>query len=269
MNNMIKVLKEQLVNFNLIYKLSIYNMKSEYSNHYLGVFWNILQPLMQVGIYYLVFGLGLKGSHNDVVGVPFILHLVTGIFPWLFISQSINAGAMSIYSKLSLVTKMKFPSSALISISFTNSFLNLLITTSLVFVISVLKGYVPWWHYLWFIYFIISSYLLIFGINLIMSTVIIIIRDFRNILQNVIRMGFFLTPIFWAAETADPIMSKIMSFNPFAYLIGIYRTAFIHGNVSIYGDWKDHLYFWTLTLLLLFIGSQVHYKFKNKLVDYL
>ncbi|TDM12399.1 ABC transporter permease [Macrococcus lamae] len=269
MKEIISLFKEQLNHVSLIYKLAIYNMKSQYSNHYLGVFWNFLQPMLQVGLYYVVFGLGLKGSHSDVSHVPFIIHLISGLFPWLFISQSINAGSNAILSQLSLVTKMKFPSSTLLSISFTNSLINLLITTAILFIISLLNGYVSWWHYLQFFYFIIASYFLIFGISLIMSTLVILVRDTKNILQNVMRMAFFITPIFWAIENATPLMHKISALNPFSYLIGIYRTAFIHNQPEFYGNWQDHLYFWSLTMLLLFIGSHVHFKFRSKLVDYL
>nr|WP_263313759.1 ABC transporter permease [Mammaliicoccus sp. Marseille-Q6498] len=270
MKDIIEIFNEQFKNLPKIFKLAIYNMKSQYANHYLGVFWNILQPMLQVAVYYLVFGLGLRGDANaQVVGVPFLVHLISGLFPWLFISQGINTGAAAIQANVGLLSKMRFPSSIFISIALTNNMINLMITTSIIFVISLVNGYVPWWHYFWFIYFLIASYAIIFGLSLIMSTLIIIIRDTKNLLQNVIRMLFFMTPIFWAMEEAHGILQKIASLNPFAYLVGVYRTAFVHGNVSVYGSWHDHLYFWLITILLLLIGSLVHSRFKRKLLDYL
>ncbi|MEE1108203.1 MAG: ABC transporter permease [Macrococcus canis] len=269
MKELFLLFKEQVSHISLIYKLAIYNIKSNYSNHYLGVFWNFLQPLLQVVLYYIVFGLGLRGNKTDVLGVPFIIHLISGLFPWIFISQSIMGGSSAIQSRLSLVTKMKFPSSTLLSISFMNTVINLLITTSIIFVLSLYNQLVPWWHYFWFLYFIVASYVFIFGISLIMSTLVILVRDTKNILQNVMRMAFFVTPIFWAIENSNPIMHKINAFNPFGFLVGIYRSAFTRGNEWVYGSWHDHLFFWSLSLLLLFIGSRVHFKFRNKLIDYL
>ena len=269
MNILFKLIYEQINHIELIYKLAIYNVKSQYTNHYLGVFWNFLQPMLQVGLYYLVFGMGLRGTHADVNGIPYIVVLISGLFPWLFISQSIIAGSSAIQSKLSLVTKMKFPSSTLLSISFTNALINLLITSSIILIISLFYQLVPIWHYLFLIYFIFSSYMLIFGISLIMSTLVILIRDTKNILQNIMRMGFFLTPIFWTVENANHIMRKISDLNPFSYLINIYRVTFINPNLSYIGNVYDHLYFWSLTCLVLFIGARVHFKFRNKLVDYL
>ncbi|REH78029.1 ABC transporter permease [Staphylococcus felis] len=269
MKSLLEILKEQITNLPKIIKLALYNMKSQYANHYLGVFWNILQPLLQVTVYYIVFGLGLRGSGGSVMGVPFIVHLITGLFPWLFISQGINTGAGAIQQNMGLLSKMRFPSSIFISITLTNNVINLLITTTIVFIISLINGYVPLWHYLWFIYFLISSFSIIFGISLIMSTLTVVIRDTKNLLQNIIRMLFFMTPIFWVIEEQHGILVKIASLNPFAYLVGIYRTAFIHGQVPVYGTWTDHLYFWITTLLLLFIGASIHIKFRKRLIDYI
>lgn len=269
MKELIKLIEEQVSHLELIYKLAIYNIKSQYSNHYLGVFWNFLQPMMQVGLYYVVFGLGLRGTHSDVDGIPYIVMLISGLFPWLFISQSINAGAGAIHSKLGLVTKMKFPSSTLLSISFTNALINLMITSSILFIISLYLHLVPLWHYLWFIYFVFSSYMLIFGISLVMSTLVILVRDTRNILQNVMRMAFFLTPIFWTLDHANHLMHKISALNPFSYLVGIYRICFIKASPHMYGNIYDHFYFWSVTLFILVIGAHIHFKFRNKLVDYL
>ncbi|KAA1042630.1 ABC transporter permease [Macrococcus equipercicus] len=260
------ILKEQFENMHMIRKLAIYNMKTEYSNHYLGMFWNILQPLFQVLIYYVVFGMGMRQGGT---GMTYLLHLISGLFPWLFISQSLNIGANAIYAQLGLVTKMKFPSSVLLSISFTNTFINLLFTTAIVVAMSLINGYRGYIHFFEFIYFIVAAFALIFAINLVMSTLVILVRDTRLILQNVLRMGFFVTPIFWNVHTASPILQKIASLNPFAFLIGMYRNAFIEGSAPVYGHLGDHLYFWSITLLLLFIGSHIHYRFKNRLIDFL
>ncbi|WP_271402319.1 ABC transporter permease [Salinicoccus roseus] len=269
MKKVFDIFKEQWTHRHLIWQLSIYQIKSQYANHYLGVFWNILQPAMQVLIYYIVFGMGLRGVRGDIDDIPFIIYLVSGLFPWLFLSQGVNSASNSIQSQLSLVTKMKFPSSTLISIAVVNNIINLFMTTALIVVLSIWNGYSEPMHYLGFIYFLFASYIFIFAFGLIMSSLVILVRDMKNVLQNVIRMFFFLTPIFWSLNGVHPILEAITSFNPFAYLVMNYRQAFVMPESPIYGDFGDHLYFWSLTLLLLYIGVHVHYRFRNKLIDYL
>lgn len=269
MFKIIEFFKEQWHHRHLIWKLSIYNIKSQYANHYLGAFWNILQPLLQVAIYYVVFGLGLRGDRADVEGLPFIVYLISGLFPWLFIQQGINSASNAIQGQLSLVTKMKFPASVLLSTSILNALFNLLLVTSIVVGISLWNGYSEPIHYLGLLYFIFASCALIFGISLIMSSLVIIIRDMKNILQNIIRMFFFMTPIFWSLTEANEILQTMASLNPFAYLLMNYRNAMVFDAAPLYGGMSDHLYFWTLTVILIYIGVHIHYRFKNKLVDYL
>lgn len=268
MNNMYKIFKEQWMHRKLIYKLAIYNTKSKYANHLLGVFWDIIQPALQVAIYYVVFGLGLRGTRADVDGVPFIIYLIGGIFPWLFITASVNNASNAIQSQLDLVTKMKFPSSTLLTIAFVNSLFSFIITSVIMIIISLTFGYSEPMHFLALLYVIIASYLLVMGIALIMSTLIIIIRDMKNILQNIMRMFFFLTPIFWSVSESNQILHLLTSLNPFAYIVMNYRYAMVFEDTPLYGDFGDHLYFWSVTLLLLFIGVSIHFRFRHKLVDY-
>ncbi|WP_020006174.1 ABC transporter permease [Salinicoccus albus] len=269
MYNIFKFLKEQWTNRRLIFGLAIYDLKAQYANHYLGVFWNILQPAMQVLLYYIVFGLGLRGDRGDVGELPFIIHLITGVFPWLFLSSAVNSTSGAIQGQLSLVTKMKFPSSTLISVSLVNSVINLMMTTAIVTFISLINGYSSPLHYLGLLYFIFASIVLTSGIGLIMSSLVILIRDMKNVLQNVVRMFFFVTPIFWSLNEANEIMHVISSFNPFAYLVMNYRNAMVLEEAPLYGDTADHIYFWAVTLFIFYVGVHVHYRFRDKLVDYL
>lgn len=265
-----EIILEQLKHRTQILKLTIYNMKSEYANHYLGLFWNIIQPVMQLMIYFVVFGLGLRGGGDRLIdGVPFLLYLVTGVFSWLFISQGINAGSSAILSNIGLLSKMKFPPSVFISIVLTNKIINLLFTTSLILIVSIFNDLVPLWHYLYFFYFLFCSLILIYAISLLTSVLVVVIRDTKNLLSNFIRMCFFLTPIFWSANEAHDLLQVISNLNPFAYLLGIYRFAFIYGDLNAFGTIVDHLYFWVLTITLLIIGSIVHHHFKKHLIDYI
>ena len=174
----------------------------------------------------------------------------------------------SIQSQMDLVTKMKFPASTLLTISFVNSLFSFLITTGILVIIAGIGGFSNPLHYFAIIYILLATYALVMGIALIMSSMIIIVRDMKNVLQNVIRIFFFLTPIFWSLSEANQILQTLSSLNPFAYLIMNYRYAFVYEEAPLYGTMSDHIYFWALTLLLIFIGAQIYYRFKDRLVDY-
>src|SRR5699024_766717 len=155
------------------------------------------------------------------------------------------------------------------SVAIVNNVINLFITSAIVLFISLANGYSSPLHYLGFFYFLFASVAITTAIGLIMSTLVILIRDMKNVLQNVIRMFFFVTPIFWSLDEANDLMHTISSFNPFAYLVMNYRTALVLEESPLYGDMPNHIYFWSITIFLFYIGVNVHYRFKDKLVDYL
>ena len=269
MKNVFALLKENFENLHLIWKLSLYNIKAQYANHYLGILWAILMPAAQVGVFYVIFGLGLRGDRGDVQNVPFLVYLITGIFAFGFIQGCINSASNAISSQIGLVTKMKFPSSILLSMSIANNVVTFMIMSFIVLVISVVNSYSEPLHYLVWFYFMFATIIFAYSIALIMSSLIILIRDIKNVQANVMRMFFFITPIFWEVEGRPPIMETIVAFNPFAYLLMTFRYAMIFDGPAFYGGVSDHIFFWSITLFLFFIGVQVHYRYKDRLVDYL
>ncbi|MFP3637010.1 Teichoic acid translocation permease TagG, partial [Bacillus sp. SIMBA_033] len=80
MNALVKILKEQFNSFPLIMRLAVYETKSKYQVNYLGILWQFLNPMIQMLAYWFVFGLGIRGGHDMVLGngdsVPFIVWML-------------------------------------------------------------------------------------------------------------------------------------------------------------------------------------------------
>src|SRR5699024_4871845 len=102
MNNILALFKEQWDNRVLIWKLSLYNYKSTYARHYLGVLWVVLMPILQSAVFWFVFGVRIRRPRGDVGNLPFIVHILSGIFPWGFIAPCVTCGAAAILSKVGL-----------------------------------------------------------------------------------------------------------------------------------------------------------------------
>src|SRR5699024_7364172 len=172
-------------------------------------------------------------------------------------------------SQIGLVTKMKFPSSLLLFMSMANNVITFMIMSVIVLVISIVNGYSEPLHYLVWFYFMFATIILTYSIGLIMSSVNILIRDFKNIQANVMRMFFFITPIFWQPAARPPFMNTIMAVNPLAYVLMTFIYALICDSPDFYGDVSGRNFFWLITLFLFGIGVLVHYRYKDRLVDYL
>lgn len=106
------LIKEQFLNIGIIFRISKYEDKAEYQSHYLGLIWEYLYPLIQIGIYWLVFGIGLKHG-NSTHGIDYLVWMVIGITPWFFMNRATLDASKSIYQRVGMVSKMKFPVSVL------------------------------------------------------------------------------------------------------------------------------------------------------------
>lgn len=266
MNFVWLVMKEQLLNLNLIFRLGIYEGKSQYKMHYLGAFWQVLNPLIQIGIYWFIFGLGIRGG-SSVGETPFFLWLIAGLVPWFFISNTITQGSNSIYSKINLVSKMKFPVSVLPSIKIIGnsiSFIIMLIITILIFFLNkTLSGYL-----LQIPYYMFCLYFLLFGLTLLLSTLTTIIRDVQQMVQSIMRIMMYALPILWNVESFPRLILNMLQLNPFFYIIDGFRYSLLGGK-WFFNDLSYTLYFWFVSILILLIGSCVHLKFRHKFVDYI
>ncbi len=262
------IIREQLRSLPLIARLAVYDMKSQYQIHYLGILWQWLNPLIQVFAYWFVFGMGLKQGASVEGGYPFIIWMLAGIIPWFFISPTLLQGASSIYKRINLVAKMNFPVSALPTVAIVTNLFTYFIMIIIYVIILLLNGYYPTLYWLQYFYYLLCMVAFMFSLSLFNSTISIIVRDYQQMLQAVTRLLFFLTPIFWSMDHLEGAVGTIIKLNPFYYIIDGFRNTFLYES-WFFNDVKYGLYFWLLTLLLLMVGSIMHMKFRDRFVDFL
>ncbi|MEH7328562.1 ABC transporter permease, partial [Priestia megaterium] len=186
-------MKEQSSNFHLILRLARYDMKGKYQLHYLGAVWQFLTPVIQVLLYWLVFGIGIRGG-APVHGVPFFAWLMVGLIPWFFISPSILQGSNSVYARVSLVSKMKFPVSILPTVTIISNSFQLIVMLVVLAFIFIVYGINPGLHILQLPYYLVSLFVFLFAVTLLGSTISTIVRDFQQALQAIMRMMVYLLP---------------------------------------------------------------------------
>ncbi|MFF2445651.1 ABC transporter permease [Neobacillus sp. NPDC058068] len=267
MRFVLQVLKELAQNFHLVLSLVSYDIKSKYRMHYLGIFWELITPILKIAVYWFVFGIGLRQG-APINGVPYFLWLVAGLIPWFFISPAVTQGCNSVYEKVNLVSKMKFPISVLPGTKILSHFRNFLIMLIVLLVILLANGFRPGIYLLQLPYYLLCTLAFLFAFTLLGSTISIMFRDFQLMLQNAMRLLFFITPVIWDRSHLPSSYQALLKLNPFSYLIEGYRFTFL-GQGWFYTDKQFGLYFWSITLLFLFIGSFIHLKFRSKFIDYL
>ncbi|MBS4178112.1 ABC transporter permease [Lederbergia citrea] len=272
MKSAITVIKEQVEHFYLVRRLSVYELKSKNKSNYLGMAWEVINPLIQILIYWFVFGSIRQRADITVapgMDVPFIYWLLGGFIIWIFFYQSTIEGSKSIYTRLRMLSKMNFPMSVIPNIVIFSHFYIHLIMIGITVIIFQLAGYYINIYFLQMIYFIFAAFCLIFAISLITSTLSTIIRDIHMFLNATLRMLLYLSPILWQITILDEPLPTIMKLNPLYYIIEGYRSALFGLDWYFIVNWQYTLYFWGLVIALLLFGSMLHVKFRRHFIDYL
>lgn len=267
MKEVITLVKEQFENLGIIFRISRYEDKAEYQSHYLGLMWEYLYPLIQIGIYWLVFGIGLKHG-NSTHGVNYLPWMVIGITPWFFMNRSTLDASKSIYQRVGMVSKMKFPVSVLPTIKIVGNLSSF--WTMLVFsiVIGFIYGITPSLYWLQWIYYFVAMIAWLVAFGIFNSTISVLVRDYRILLQSVMRMLFYLSGVLFNFETgAFPApFVRILQLNPFFYIISGFRQSMLSQGWF----WERptlNIIFWGFVLFFLLVGSHLHYKFRSRFVD--
>jgi teichoic acid transport system permease protein len=275
MRSVIAVIKEQIKSFYLVRRLSAYEMKSANSNTYLGILWEIINPMIQIAIYWFVFGYGIFRSAGradvEVNGelIPYFPWMLSGIIVWFFINQSITQGSKSIYSRIKMISKMSFPMSVVPTFVIFAKLYQHLMLLAVVLVIFHFLGYPINIYYLQLIYFIAATVVFLVALSLITSTISTIIRDFQMLLQAVVRVLIYLSPFLWPPYHLPETVQIIMRLNPVFYLAEGYRSSILGISWYVVEQWEYTLYFWGITIVLLIFGSVLHVKFRDRFVDFL
>ena len=268
MKSSIKVLKEQLNNIQLVRRLSLYEIKSQTSANYLGAAWDIINPGIQIMIYWFVFGFGIR-QRAPVGDVEYLQWMFAGILVWFFINQGIMKSTRSIYSKIRMLSKMNFPMSIIPNYVVISLLYPHLILLGIGIIILNLMGYPISIYYLQLPIYIALTVALLFSIALITSTLATIVRDVQMMLQATMRMLLYLSPILWPPTLLPESWQTWLKLNPFYFIIEGYRNSLLGQSWYFLENPMYTLYFITVIIVLFMIGSYLHVKFRSQFIDFL
>ncbi len=265
------VLHENFTNLFRIYSISKYELLGDMRDSKLGLFWNFAHPFIQVLTYWFAFGLVFNKKDVTMYNttVPYIFWMLGGMVVWFLISPCITNGCNAVFSKINVITKMKFPVSILPATVVLKELFNHLCLMIILLVIFLFGGYHPTLHWLELFYYLICA--IIFSVSLSMTTSVLnmLARDTRKLVLALMRLLLYLTPILWSMDQlshAPKFIIFIMKANPIYYIVQGYRDCFFyHKGLIFYSN--SMIAFWAITLVLFVFGSCMMYKFKHKFID--
>ncbi len=238
----------------LLWALVGRELKGRYRGSLLGFLWTFLNPLMLLAVYALVFSVYFRIQMEH-----YAVFMFTGLLPWVFFSSSLNEGAGAITEGGSLVTKVMFPLQVLPAVKVMANFVNYLLSLPILFAFYLADGVHLGWGLLAF--FAVGAVHLIFtyALALLLSAANVFLRDTKHVVNNLLTLWFFLTPILYPLSQIPEAFRPLVYLNPAAVITLAYQDLFFWGRWPAWGPLAGVAAL-SLVLLVLAVVVFEHYK---------
>lgn len=199
------------------------DLRQRYLGSLWGGAWALLQPLLTLAIYAVVFVEVLKVRLPEAAGPGFVPFFAAALWPWTAFAEALNRGMGAIPDNAGLLGKVALPSSVLVVAPVTTSFL--VHGTGFVGVVVVLaavgQGVAPA-GLLQAAPMFALLYLLAVGLGLLLAALQVFVRDLAQVIAQLLSLLFFLTPIVYAREMVPARFAELLGWNPLtAYIEGV------------------------------------------------
>lgn len=225
----------------------------------LGLSWTVLQPLTLLALYWFVFTFMIPRTPTPGTG-NYALFLISGLIPWIAMSEGIVRGTTSIVENAPLVRRLTLRSEILVLVPNVTAVLFELIGLGLVLGILILRGEPI--KGVWALPFAMALQLALqAGVAFILAALFVFFRDVTQVL------GFFLTIIFYLSPILYPVEGRfagLFFWNPLTALFGLFRTAILAQPLP---DARSVVFLMAVTAGILLAGLTVFRRAQRNFAD--
>lgn len=229
-------------------------LRARYKGSALGFAWNFVNPLLQLVVFWILFGVVLRTRPITASGEqPYAIFLFVGLLPWTFFATSLQSGASSILANASLVKKVRMPLQVLPAASVLSALANFVL--SFVVLVAVLAIFGPRHPegLVWIPVLGALQVVLNLGFAYLLGALAVFFRDVQHILGILLLAWYFLTPVLFPVSVLNdrPEQLRLLYANPMTAIIVSYQRALLDG---LSPDWVALAYSALFAIALFIVG---------------
>ena len=216
----------------LIWSFVKRDISSKYVGSLLGLYWSVLNPIITLVVYIIVFGVFLKVRLPGTTSIwDFALYFAAGFLPWLAFQESVVRASRSIIDNKNYIKKVPFPSEIFPIYTTLSEFVNLFIGLGIFFVLFLILKGVPTIFILLLPLAIILQMIFTLSLAFFLSSGAVYFRDIPQILGALFMIWFWATPIAYTINLIPENFQWIVKLNPAYYMLEIYRDVLFYGKL--------------------------------------
>jgi lipopolysaccharide transport system permease protein len=217
----------------LFYFLVWRDIKIRYKQTFLGAAWALIRPLMGMVVFTILFN-KLVGFSTE--GVPYLLFTFCGVVAWNFFSEGVVGASQSLLANANLISKVYFPRVIIPAAAILAGLLDFSIAFSLAIVLMIYFQFAPTLSIVLLPAFVFLTILTSLGIGFWFSSISVQYRDVAHALPFIVQVGFWITPVGYAANKIPENYRVLYWLNPIVCVIEGFRWSMLH-----YGSLPLHL----------------------------
>jgi lipopolysaccharide transport system permease protein len=244
----------------LLYFLVWRDVKVRYKQTVLGVAWAVLQPVLYMVLFTVVFG---RIAHLPSDGVPYPVFVLAGLLPWTFVANAVTSAGTSLVNNSNLITKVYFPRLIVPLGSVGAGLVDL--GVSLVILLGLL------WHYhvaltpgiLLLPLVLVEALVVAIACGAMLSALTVTYRDFRYVVPFAVQMWMYATPVVYPATLVPDRWRPLLLLNPMAGVVEAFRSLALGRAV----DWVLVAVSAGVSLIWLVVAAAYFARVERRFVD--
>ena len=249
----------------LIESLVARELKARYRGSVLGFFWSFVNPLLLLLIYSFVFTVVMPGARGAGLD-PYALFLFCGILPWTWFSSSLLEASNVLIAGGNLIRKVLFPAEVLPIVTVLAGLVHFALGLPILAAFLIYyRTPIAWLDLAWFPLIVLVQLLFTTGLALLVSALTVHFRDVRDLLQNLLTLWFFATPIIYPLERAPERWRRLLELNPFTHIAVAYQEVLFRPGP--FAEWPRLLAAGAVSVLVFFAGYFVFDRLRDTLAE--
>jgi len=239
------------------------DIKLRFQQTVIGFLWIVLQPLIQMVIFYVLLGVLVRVPTGEV---PYHLFFLSAFVVWQFFSQVVTYSTNSLVGNIGIIIKSYFPRLALPLASVASLLVDFAISILVLLVFLLINGNFPiTLRYLLLPVLLVITTIFSSGVGLLFGALIVVFRDMRNLMNFILMIWFYLTPVIYPRSIVPEKYQILLYFNPLTSLVESFQWVFLHqGDLPRIGYL---LISFVVALLIWFSGAIAFRAMENKIAD--
>ena len=231
------------------------DIRGKYKGSFLGILWSFLNPLLMVVVYAIVFPYIMKIETEN-----YLQYLICGVIPWNFFTTVMALGMGSIKNNAGIVNKVYFPREILPISASLSGLVNFFIACIIIILFCVFGGLGISWHIILVPFVALIQFLITTGLVLGLSAVNVYVQDTEYIVQFIINMLFYATPILYPAEVFPSAIRWVLNLNPFTQIVNAYRDLIMYHTLP---SLSNIIYVLVIASICFYIGLKIFRKLEK------